>query len=241
MDMQLSLDQSTRSRSPITLPGYRKGQRPANYGRKFPGEVYEPAEVVALLDVMSRKTPTGIRDRALFTTLWRTGMRISEALNLRELDLHESTGFIRIRRGRKNERGRDVIMFGSADCPSYGWDQLRPWLDTRAALGIPRTAPVFCTHSLPTRGKTLGSSQVRETLKRYVEHAGLQGRFHLHGFRHTLAAELYRGDVKLARIKHQLGHSSLAITQTYLEDVLGIPEAMDELSQYRPTWRAGAA
>jgi integrase/recombinase XerD len=241
MDTQRSPNQPTRSRSPITLPGYRKGQRPVNYGRKYPGEVYEPGEVLALLDVMSRTTATGIRDRALFTTLWRTGMRISEALNLRELDLHESTGFIRIRRGRKNDRGRDVIMFGSADSPTYGWDQLRPWLHERAKLEIPRTAPVFCTHSLPTRGKKLHSAQVRESLQRYVRAAGLHGRFHLHGFRHTLAAELYRGDVKLARIKHQLGHSSLAITQTYLEDVLGIPEAIDELSLYRPTWRADAA
>jgi integrase len=67
------------------------------------------------------------------------------------------------------------------------------------------------------------------------------GRFHLHGFRHARAAELYRGDGKLARIKRQLGHSSLAVTQNYLEDVLGIPEAIDELSQHRPTWRADAA
>ncbi|HTZ85865.1 MAG TPA: hypothetical protein VMB05_04275 [Solirubrobacteraceae bacterium] len=43
----------TRHRSPVTQPGYRKGQRPANYGRKFPGEVYEADEVLALLAVMS--------------------------------------------------------------------------------------------------------------------------------------------------------------------------------------------
>ena len=187
---------------------------------------------------MSARAPAGIRDRALFATLWRTGMRISEALNLRERDLHESTGFIRIRRGR-NGRGRDVVMFGSADSPTWAWDQLRPWREKRRVLGIPRDAPVFCTYSMPTPGKSLASSQVRDSLKRYVERAGLGGqRFHLHGFRHTLAAELYRGDVKLARIKHQLGHSSLAITQTYLADVLGIPEAMDELSAYRPAWHA---
>jgi site-specific recombinase XerD len=168
-------------------------------------------------------------------------MRISEALNLREIDLHESTGFIRVRRGRKNDRGRDVVMFGSADSATYGWDALRPWIERRAELGIPRSAPVFCVHSLPTRGKAMCSSQVRESLKMYVERAGLQGRFHLHGFRHTLAAELYRGGVKLARIKHQLGHSSLAVTQDYLESVLGVPEAMEELSAYRPTWHAEAA
>jgi integrase/recombinase XerC len=236
-----SISGLSRARSPITLPGYRQGQRPSNYGRRFPGEVYEPEEILALLNAIPGRTTTGLRDRALFTVLWRTGMRISEALNLREIDLHESTGYIRIRRGRKNDRGRDVVMFGSADSDSYGWDQLRPWLRKREELGIPRAAPVFCVHSAPTRGKRLGDAQVRASLQRYVRAAGLQGRFHLHGFRHTLAAELYRGDVKLTRIKHQLGHSSLAITQTYLETVLGVPEAIDELSQHRPSWRAEAA
>lgn len=227
-----------RRRSPITEPGYRRGQRPANYGLKLPGEVYEPEEVLALLGAISATSPSGMRGRALFATLWRTGMRISEALNLRELDLHESTGFIRIRRGRKNDRGRDVFMFGSADSETYGWDMLRPWREKRAQLGIPHNAPLFCTHSLPTPGSRLRDSQVRDSLKRYVQRAELQGRFHVHGFRHTLAAELYRGGVKLPRIKHQLGHSSLAITQTYLESVLGIAETMDELSQYRPSWSA---
>jgi site-specific recombinase XerD len=244
MQTQLTLDQPrpapSRSSSPVTQPGYRKGQRPTNYGMKLPGEVYEPEEILALFDAIPLKTPTGIRDRALFATLWRTGMRISEALNLRELDLHESTGFIRIRRNRKNERGRDVYMFGSADSDTYAWDQLRPWLAKRAGLGITRTAPLFCTHSRPTPGKKLGDAQVRDSLKRYAQRAGLEGRYHLHGFRHTLAAELYRGGVKLPRIKHQLGHSSLAITQNYLESVLGLAETMDDLAQYQPTWRSDA-
>ena len=89
------------------------------------------------------------------------------------------------------------------------------------------------------RGSRLRSSQVRDALKRYVRKAGLQGRFHVHGFRHTLAAQLYRGDVKLPASSTSSACS--AITQTYLEDVLGIPEAIEELSQYRPTWRADAA
>jgi site-specific recombinase XerD len=228
---------SRPSRSPITQPGYRRGQRPGNYRGKFPGELYEPEDVLALLAAIPATT-TGLRDGALFAVLWRTGMRISEALNLRPSDLHESTGYIRIRRGRKSDRGRDVQMIGSAESPTYAWDQLRPWMERREALGIERGAPVFCVHSLPSRGKRLGDAQVRDALKAYVARSGLPGRWHLHGFRHTLAAELYRGGVKLATVRQQLGHSSLAVTQAYLESTLGIPEAMDELARFHPTWHA---
>src|SRR5690242_10925552 len=116
------LDATGRPRSPVTSPGFRRGKRPANYGLRLPGEVYEPAEVLQLLDAIPTSRPNGIRDRALFALLWRTGLRIQEALNLREIDLHESTGYVRVRRS-KSRRGRDVVMFGSADCRTWGWDQ----------------------------------------------------------------------------------------------------------------------
>lgn len=237
--MQQTLNLPIRYRSPATMPGYRKGQRPANYGRRFPGEVYEPEEVLALLAVIPNTT-AGLRDQALFAVLWRTGIRISEALSLRELDLHESTGYIRVRRSRKNARGRDVYVFGSGDSDSYGWDQLRPWLDRRADLDLPPRAPLFCTFSGSSRGGPIRDAQVRNTLQRYVRMAGLHGRFHLHGFRHTLTVELFRDGVRLPWIQRQLGHASLAVTQYYLEQ-LGVAEAMDALALHRPSWRAPVA
>src|SRR5580704_16684213 len=68
-------------RSPVTLPEYRIGKAAPNKGRKFPPEPLTPREVLALIDACARGS-AGMRNRALIALLWRTGLRVSEALAL---------------------------------------------------------------------------------------------------------------------------------------------------------------
>ena len=53
--------------------------------------------------------------------LWRSGLRIAEALDLRETDLDERRGALLVRHGKGGKR-REVGM------DEWGWEQLRPWL-----------------------------------------------------------------------------------------------------------------
>ncbi len=62
--------------------GHRPARRPANKGRRYPAEVLTEAEVAALLGACSQKAPTGIRNRAMITFMYRAGLRVSEALYL---------------------------------------------------------------------------------------------------------------------------------------------------------------
>jgi len=56
------------------------GSEPAwNRGRKLPAEILTEAEVVALVRAASNRAPTGIRNRALVTLMYRSGLRVSEA------------------------------------------------------------------------------------------------------------------------------------------------------------------
>jgi Phage integrase family len=48
--------------------------------KTYPAEVLTPAEVQALINACSPKSATGIRNRALLTLLYRSGLRISEAI-----------------------------------------------------------------------------------------------------------------------------------------------------------------
>jgi integrase len=161
-------------RPPATMPGAGKGRAPASKGKRYPPDPPTVVEVVRLLNGCP-DTPSGHRLRALINLLWRTGLRISEALALEESDLDPVKGSIVIRRGKGGKR-RTIGM------DPWGWDQLRPWLEERHHYP---TGPVFCVLEGPTAGRVWGSSQVRWELHRLARAVGIRKRIHPHGFRHA--------------------------------------------------------
>ncbi|MBL0869844.1 MAG: tyrosine-type recombinase/integrase [Phycisphaerales bacterium] len=77
------------------------------YGRTFPPEILTPDEVRRLLDALAGDRWACVRDRALIAVLYRTGLRVSEALALREKDVDEARHAVRVMRG-KGGRSRTV-------------------------------------------------------------------------------------------------------------------------------------
>lgn len=207
---QAVLDRRGQVRPAVTLPGYRRGEHPPNYGLKLPAEVLTRAEVERLLDACPRRGPAGRRNRAIIVVLWRGGLRMAEALALELRDVDAAAGTLTIRHGKGNRRrvvGLDPTAFAV----------LEQWLTVRTKLGVPRGAPVFCTITTGNLGRPLGHAYWREAIKRLGEKAGIEKRVHSHGLRHTHAVELMREHVPLLVISRQLGHSSIAITQRYLD------------------------
>jgi site-specific recombinase XerD len=190
---------------------------PANRGKKLPAEPLTQNEVKALLTSCSKRAPTGIRNRALIATLYRAGLRISEALALRPKDLDQEAGTLRILH-TKNNRARVVGLDASA------WLFLQAWLDQRTALGIDANAPVFCT----LKGTALKTAYVRKLMPRLAKKAGILKRVHAHGLRHTFAFELANEGVALHLVQAQLGHANLSITDRYIRHLnpTAVVEAM---------------
>src|SRR4051812_42598038 len=137
------LDAAGRRRSPATLPGYHCGRSPRNKGLRFPADPPSVEEIVAVMRVAGG-SPEGIRLRGLMVVLWRSGVRISEALALAESDLDCERGAILVRRG-KGGRRREVGL------DHWAWDQLSPWLEFRGKL--PVGAPFCVIHGLPVVGR----------------------------------------------------------------------------------------
>ncbi len=71
----------------------------------------------------------GRRLRALIVLLWRAGLRIHEALALPEGDLDQPRGSLLIRHGEGGRR-REVGL------DTWGWEELRPWLERRPELPV---------------------------------------------------------------------------------------------------------
>jgi integrase/recombinase XerD len=200
-----------RARSLVTMPDYRRGRAPANKGRRYPAEVLTPDEIGALLEVLP-SGPAGIRTRAMIVLLWRSGLRVGEALALRPCDVDLEAGTITVLHG-KGDRRRVVGIDQRAS------EYLREWLRVRRTLSVHADAPLFCTvmRDHAGVGRALGSSSLRGQLKRYARKAGISKRVHPHGFRHTHASELANESIPVDIIRRQLGHNSLSMTANYID------------------------
>jgi integrase/recombinase XerD len=168
------------------------------------GEFYSPEQVKGLLDACSLRAKTGVRDRALISVIYGSGLRISEALALAPADIRPGRK-IHVVKG-KGGKARTVGVTSSA------LDDLNRWLGVRDQLARPGS-PVFCTLD----GGPVDRRDADRMIKRRGARCGLGQRAHLHGLRHSHAVALLRAGVPVTVIMRQLGHSSLSVTTTYLD------------------------
>ncbi|MDP9385986.1 MAG: tyrosine-type recombinase/integrase [Actinomycetota bacterium] len=228
-----------RRRSPITQPGYRKGLKPPNAGKRYPAEVLEAGQVLAVLERCPLTGPhrrTGVRNRALFTLLWRSGLRIEEALSLEPKDVDLARGTIAVLRGKGGNRRTVPIDRHAAGV-------LLDWLELRAELladrGDPELAgpdygPLFCVVTRPSVGRRLQASTIRESLKLRADQAGLRRRVHPHALRHTFASEVYFHEgAQVADVQLALGHRHASTTDRYIHRIAGSRRLL-ELLRDRP-------
>jgi site-specific recombinase XerD len=211
-----------RRRNLITIPGHGAGIKPANTGKTYPPEPLTTEEMLELLAGIPQDTRTGVRNRSLLALLWRTGLRVSEGLDLKPHHVDFQAKRVTVLRG-KGSKQRTVGI------DPYGLFALQPWLFERASLGIPNDVPLFCTTQMPGRGNKVYPAYLRAALHKYARAAGIPKRVHPHGLRHALAVGLIREGFSLAHVSAQLGHADLATTCIYLRS-LGSDEAFDAIA-----------
>lgn len=202
------LDVCGRRRSPATVPGFHAGRPPRNKGRTYPADPPRVEEVIRVLRAAGDGL-YGLRLRALVVMLWRSGLRISEALALAESDLDAQRGSVLVRQGKGGKR-REVGM------DAWAWDQVRPWRDARTQLPV---GTFFCVILGPTAGRPWSSAAARHDLARTARNAGVRRRFAPHQLRHAHAVEMAREGVPLNVIQRQLGHVNLGVTSVYLQGI----------------------
>ena len=180
-------------------------RRPA---RRFPAEPLALSDVEALRAACSRRAPTGIRNRALPAVLFRSGLRISEALALFPKDLDPAGRSLRVLHGKGNKAR-------TAPLPADAADAVDRWLECRKRLRLTGRHPLFCT----LNGEPLWGSYVRTLCKRLAAKAGVEKRVHPHGFRHGWALGQVQSGTSLNAIQVLLGHGSLHTTSVYLQHI----------------------
>ena len=235
---ELLLDRAGRRRSPATIPAFHAGRPPHNKGLRYPADPPKVEEIIAVMRAAGDR-PHGRRLRALIVLLWRAGLRIHEALALSEGDLDQRRGSLLIRHG-KGGRRREVGL------DTWGWDELRPWLELRPELPV---GALLCVINGTTCGRHWSPAAARAELRRTAAAAGVRRRFAPHQLRHAHAVKMAREGVPLIVIQRQLGHSNLGITSVYLqgidsgeiiETVHGATSADDSGERIRATLIIGA-
>ena len=164
--------------------------------------VLETHEVEALLDAANTSCPTGFRNRALLTVVWRCGLRVSEVCDLRTTQIRWTDCILEIRNG-KGGRDRNIPL----DAKALDW--LTRWRPHRA------DSPFFFSS---LSGQRLSPRYIQQLIKRLAVRALGPERGAVvtpHVLRHTYATELLDEGFTLREVQDLLGHASVATTQIY--------------------------
>jgi integrase/recombinase XerD len=175
--------------------------------RSLPGYL-RLEEIERLLAQPDDKTPIGLRDHAMLDVLYSTGLRVSELISLRVMDIDRSVGCIRcIGKGDK-ERIVPIGKKAIALVERYLRDS-RPLL---VPAGKQVNSP---TLFINRRGGPLSRVGVWKILSAYGRHAGLRVPLTPHMLRHSFATHLLEGGADLRSVQLMLGHSDISTTQIY--------------------------
>ena len=176
--------------------------------RRLPKHILTVEESEQIINQPDTTTPTGIRDRAILETLYSTGMRRMELINLKLFDIDPDRGTVMVRQG-KGRKDR-MIPIGER---ALKWiekyqSDVRPELSTPNDEGI-----LFLTHL----SDEFTPNRLTQMVRDYIDAADIGKRGSCHLFRHAMATLMLENGADVRFIQAMLGHVSLETTQIYTQ------------------------
>ena len=166
--------------------------------KKLPSTLSEN-EVEKLLKAPKDKNIIELRDKAMLEMLYATGMRISELVNLKEVNVDKNRQVVKVLGKGSKER---LIPFGDE-----ALDSLQKYLFKRNSRNI----YIF----LNNRDNKLSRVGFWQRVKIYLKRVHLKSDITPHTLRHAFATHLLNRGADLRSVQLLLGHSDLSTTQIY--------------------------
>ena len=182
--------------------------QPARQALRVPKTLTE-TQVEALLAAPDTDTDLGVRDRTMLELMYASGLRVSELVTLKILNVSLSENVLRVFGKGGKER---LIPFGEV---ASEW--LRDYLagSRKTLLGARQTQDLFVTHSGPTPGTAMSRVMFWLIVKKYALLAGITSPMSPHTLRHAFATHLLNHGADLRAVQMLLGHADISTTTNY--------------------------
>lgn len=183
--------ENTLAPNRIDLPGVREAE-----------VAFLNADVVQkLINAPDLTTRQGKRDRALIETLFSTGLRVAELINLNRKDVagREEVGVL-------GKGGKRRVVFFSAAARAA----IKTYLAERGD-----NDPALFVQTRAQQAKRLSTRTVQRLIRQYAAQVGASEHVTPHTLRHTFATDLLQAGADLRAVQALLGHSSVVTTQRY--------------------------
>ena len=193
--------------------------------RKLP-DVLSFEEIELLISHLDLSKPEGGRNKAILETMYSSGLRVTEAINLKISCLYLDVVFIRVIGKGDKERliplGSDAIKF------------IKIYKDT---IRIHQTPAKNCEDILflNNRGKGLSRVMIFYIIKDLILKSGIKKSISPHSFRHSFATHLVEGGADLRAVQEMLGHESITTTEIYTH--INREYLRDTLDRFHPAFK----
>ena len=160
--------------------------------------VLSQAEILNIL-----QSPTNIKHKAILWTIYSAGLRISEVINLRVIDIHSDDGYIFIK-DSKGKKDRKTIL------SSHLVDLLRKYYTLNK--------PSYWLFEGQTGGK-YSTSSVISIFRKAVADTDSNPWATVHTLRHSFATHCIENNINLRHLQNMLGHNSPKTTELYTKTI----------------------
>ncbi|RVU45161.1 site-specific tyrosine recombinase XerD [Rubrivivax rivuli] len=163
------------------------------------------AQVEALLQAPDDETALGLRDRAMLELMYASGLRVSELVGLKTVQLNLNEAVLRVMGKGSRER---LVPFGGE---AQAWLQRYLGAGRAAILGGSASDALFVTRL----GEGMSRQMFWRLVKRYAVQAGVSAPLSPHTLRHAFATHLLNHGADLRAVQLLLGHADIGTTTIY--------------------------
>ncbi|MEN8702778.1 MAG: tyrosine-type recombinase/integrase [Polaribacter sp.] len=173
-------------------------------------DIQRPKRTLSIPNVLHKEEvlkiiqhPTNIKHKAILWTIYSAGLRISEVLNLRIVDVHSKEGYLFIK-DSKGKKDRKTI--------------LSDHLVTLLRLYYSKEKPSYWLFEGQTGGK-YSSASIRAIFRKAVEETHSNPWSTVHTLRHSFATHCIEDNINLRYLQNMLGHNSPKTTEIYTKTI----------------------